>query len=82
LDSRKGRVKSMKINRKVVKEYPETHQQGSISMESNPFNTSQSLQGDLGIQISKDGRVWICINGEAFLRFRPKRKGEGNERKM
>ena len=75
----KGRVKSMKINRKVVKEYPETHQQGSISMEANPFGTSQSLQGDLGIQISEDGRVWVCINGEAFLRFRPKRKGEGDE---
>ena len=78
----KGRVKSMKINRKVVKEYPVTHQQGSISMEVNPFGTSQSLQGDLGIQISEDGRVWICINGEAFLRFRPKWEGKGNKRKM
>lgn len=26
---------------------------------------------DLGIQISEDGRVWICINGKAFLRFHP-----------
>ncbi|QIG58291.1 hypothetical protein SEA_SKOG_139 [Gordonia phage Skog] len=26
---------------------------------------------DLGIQIAWDGRVWLCVNGQAFLRFKP-----------
>lgn len=26
---------------------------------------------DFGIQIATDGRVWVCINGIAFLRFKP-----------
>ena len=30
------------------------------------------MQGDFGIQIARDGRVWICIDGVAFLRFNPK----------
>ena len=29
------------------------------------------MEGDLGIQVAKDGRVWVCINGIAFLRFKP-----------
>ena len=52
-----------------MKEYPETHQQGFISMENVPKETA--MYGDLGIQIAKDGRVWVCIDGIAFLRFRP-----------
>ena len=63
-----------------MKEYPETHQQGLISLEnadSFPLADWQKMEstymeGDLGIQIAKDGRVWVCINGIAFLRFRPK----------
>ena len=63
-----------------MKEYSETHQQGHISIENVPlglrtFDWSTGhgyMQGDFGIQIAKDGRVWVCIDGVAFLRFKPK----------
>lgn len=54
-----------------VQEYPETHQKGYIHIERNA-DWGGLIKGDLGIQIAKDGRVWICIDGQAFLRFRPK----------
>ena len=61
-----------------MKELPETHQVGFITMENFPihsdFITNHKLKGDLGIQIAKDGRIWICINGIAFLRFHPERR--------
>ncbi len=57
-----------------MKEYPEKHQQGIISIEKKfPIGV---IKGDLGIQIAPDGRIWVCIDGIAFLRFRPFRKGE------
>jgi len=37
--------------------------------------SSLQIDGDFGIQIAKDGRVWVCINGVAFLRFKPEIKG-------
>lgn len=62
-----------------MKEYPETHQQGTISIENLPKefglmfgpNGRPFMEGDLGIGIAEDGRVWICIDGVAFLRFKP-----------
>ena len=57
-----------------MKEVPEFHQQGFISIESlDTFKGVDLLNADLGVQIAEDGRVWICINGIAFLRFKPKR---------
>lgn len=50
-------------------EVPETHSQGVINIETVP--PQSILSRDLGIQISEDGRVWICIDGLAFLRFNP-----------
>jgi len=65
-----------------MKEYPETHQTGYISIENLPDEVYHEyvrgnynpvhLTGDFGIQIAEDGRVWVCINGVAFLRFKPK----------
>ena len=55
--------------RGVVKPYPETHQQGHISVENMP--ESHWMDGDFGIRIASDGRVWVCINGVAFIRFKP-----------
>ncbi len=52
-----------------LKEYPELHSKGIISIENIPDKAI--IKGDLGIQIAKDGRVWICVNGIAFLRFKP-----------
>ena len=57
-------------NMKKIKEYPETHQFGSISIENIP--ESRFIEGDLGIKIANDGRIWICIDGIAFIRFKPK----------
>lgn len=58
-----------------MKEVKETHQKGLISIENIP--DQRSFIGDLGIQIAKDGRVWVCINGIAFLRFKPEGMGFG-----
>jgi len=55
-----------------MKEYSETHQRGFITLENIPKETS--INGDLGIQIAEDGRVWICIDGIALLRFKPNLK--------
>jgi len=56
------------------KEYPELHSQGIISIENIP--KERMIKGDLGIQIAKDGRVWICIDGVAFIRFKPDLRGK------
>ena len=52
-----------------IKDYPETHQQGLITIEQD-LRTG-GMEGDFGIQIAKDGRIWICINGIAVIRFKP-----------
>ena len=74
---------------KKVKAYPALHQHGTISLENleltlpkEPTNTgfegskSLMLTGDIGVQIAEDGRIWICINGIAFLRFSPHPNGK------
>ena len=52
-----------------MKKYPETHQQGIISFEQN-INTGW-IKGDIGIQIASNGKIWICIDGKALIRFQP-----------
>ena len=52
-----------------MKEVPETHQKGMVNIEQN---LKQGIQlKDFGIQIAKDGRIWICIDGVAAIRFKP-----------
>ena len=53
--------------------YPETHQEGTIFIEPTLSN-QRLIEGDLGIQIAVDGRIWICVDGVAFIRFSPKFK--------
>ena len=61
----------------MVKEYPETHQHGHISFEQDI--KAGLVTGDLGVQIARDGRVWVCIDGKALIRFRPQiRKEDGD----
>ena len=49
--------------------YPLQTQEGYLSVEQElPANTKKCV---LGVQISKDGRIWVCIDGVAFIRFRP-----------
>lgn len=47
---------------------------GYITIEKE-LNKSGFI-GSMGIQIAKDGRVWICVDGEAVLRFKPLIKDE------
>jgi hypothetical protein len=56
---------------------PEIHQYGYLSIENLELlhdiicgNKIQTV--DFGLQTHHDGRVWVCINGIAFLRFKPK----------
>lgn len=53
-----------------VDAYPETHQEGILSIHK-AFSTNQELHCDLGVQIAPDGRIWLCTNGEAYIRFKP-----------
>ena len=50
----------------------ETHQQGMLQIHNDILIGEMNLMDcDFGIQTSADGRVWICVNGVAFLRFKP-----------
>lgn len=49
-----------------MKEYKETHAKGFMTIE----NECKGGYVDIGIQISSDGRVWVCIDGIAFIRFK------------
>ena len=62
-------MQSCNLHKKYPNSYPETHQNGMIEINSD-FK-QQTIIGDFGIQIAEDGRVWICINGVAFIRFKP-----------
>ena len=53
-----------------IPEIQETHITGHLSVEAE---FSSLVNCDFGIQISEDGRIWICINGQAFIRFKPKK---------
>jgi hypothetical protein len=61
------------MNKKLIKPYPETHMKGIISVENIDFGIHKPKVVDFGIQISQDGRVWICVNGIAFIRFKPEK---------
>lgn len=57
------------MNKKIVNGYIETHLQGSISIEK--ALSPQVIKGDIGIQIAEDGRIWLYINHQAVIRFKP-----------
>ncbi len=52
-----------------VQQYPETHVPASYITVENHFDFP--LQGDIGVQVASDGRIWVCINGIAFIRSTP-----------
>jgi hypothetical protein len=55
-----------------VIELPEVHQQGNVAVHNKDLIEEMDLQdADFGLQVAKDGRIWVCINGVAFLRFKP-----------
>ncbi len=47
-----------------------THVKGYLSVEADIKSRKEC---DFGIQIAGDGRVWICIDGQAFIRFKPEK---------
>lgn len=54
----------------LINAYPEIHMYGIIEIQSDDV-TVVTKRVDIGIQISSDGRIWICVDGKAFLRFKP-----------
>lgn len=61
-----------------MKPYKETHQQGRISIEKEiPVGIREA---DVGIQIASDGRIWVCVDGIAFIRFTPFRTESQKEK--
>ncbi len=65
---------AFRLHRKI-QPYEELHQDGYISLEKLPpaLSVAGMMPGDFGIQVAADGRVWVCIDGVAFIRFTPKR---------
>lgn len=60
-------------------EVPETHQIGHCSVENADLIERLDLQDcDFGLQVSEDGRVWVCVNGIAWIRFKPRREVSNN----
>ncbi len=62
--------KIIKAGMKRIKPYKETHQDGYFSIEQEL--TKSMKECDFGILVAEDGRIWICIDGISFLRFKPK----------
>lgn len=51
---------------------PETHMDGIIEITDTADGTPlRKTLGDIGILIAEDGRIWVCVNGVALLRFKP-----------
>lgn len=69
----KGWIEDQKERMLLDEVMPETHLTGHVSIENEDTvkqMLSQAKNVDLGYKVSRDGRVWICINGIAFLRFK------------
>ena len=57
---------------KTIDPYEVVHQDGMLSIEKALSAVHHHC--DLGVQITQDGRIWLCINGEAYIRFKPMTK--------
>ena len=54
----------------VISEYGPLYQEGHLSMYRDAWPPdAQNCQ--VGVQVASDGRIWICIDGASFLRFKP-----------
>lgn len=59
-------------------EVEEFHLQGSVSIQNLHevvrFLNEAHDKGetvDVGLQVSHEGRMWVCVDGMALLRFKP-----------
>jgi len=58
----------------TTKDFPETHKQGLLSIENlEHIQAMNKMDCDVGVQIAYDGRIWLCVNDVAFIRFKPDR---------
>jgi len=58
-----------------------TYRRGHASLDLETLyltvgeHPTQAMQDCVfGVQVHDDGRVWVCINGSTFLRFKPNGK--------
>ena len=58
-----------KVLRKGHPEMELTSVEGFLSIDQSLSAAGKAAV--LGLQIAKDGRVWICIDGQSVIRFRP-----------
>jgi len=60
--------------------------EGHASIDNLPSdgkgNILRHFEGDFGIQIAEDGRVWVCLDGVSFIRFTPTNKYHTVEGKL
>lgn len=58
-----------------VPEFPELHQEGTTQLHNQEEVERAIAAGevDFGLQVAVDGRVWVCVNGMAYIRFKPRR---------
>lgn len=49
---------------------PALYQQGFVSLDLTGVEFDP-LDCTFGVQVHEDGRVWVCVNGQTFLRFKP-----------
>lgn len=48
------------------------YQQGVVDLHPEGLLPYDATNCTFGVQMSDDGRVWVCINGQTFLRFKPR----------
>lgn len=57
------------MDKKIINGYAETHLQGSISIEKTL--SPQMIKGDIGIQITEEGKIYLSINKQIVIHFKP-----------
>lgn len=57
-----------------MKEVKEFHQTGMLSIENLHILELDHSCIDVGLQVAKDGRIWLCVNGQSLIRFKPRRE--------
>jgi len=50
------------------------YQRGMITIENWRLIQKNIMEdAELGLQTAPDGRIWLCVNGQSLLRFKPHR---------
>ena len=60
----------------LIQDYGPLYQQGMVTLDPGiqDLETETLLNCAFGVQVGNDGRVWVCINGQSILRFKPNRE--------